>query len=293
MHPNVLLIGGSGLVGRAVLRLCAGSGIKVAAVTRAAAPEADVAGLARWHCGCDLDGIAGRLPDPAAIDAVIAAGPLDVLSYWLSRRPLPALRRVVALSSTSVKVKPDSPDVAERALAKRLAEGEARLVDACVDAGIAWTILRPTLIWGEGRDHNVSRLAALARRHGRLVLPRFARGRRQPVRAEDVALALLAALRSPGAAGLALDLPGGEALPYDEMAARVVRAVNPKARLRRIPLPAAAVRLAARLGVVPPALAAVLLRMGQDLVFDGQPAQAALGVAPRPFEPTENDFRPP
>ena len=130
----------------------------------------------------------------------------------------------------------------------------------------------------------------MARQRGRILLPRFARGLRQPIRADDVAAALLAALRRPQAAGRRLELPGGEALPYHVMAGRIAKALSPAAAVWRLPLPAGLFRAAARLRLIPSASAAVLLRMERDLQFDGRPAELALGVTPRGFEPGEDDF---
>lgn len=290
MRSELLIVGASGLVGRALLRRCAAEGRVPLALTRQAAPETDVATLADWRCQADLD--AWTAPDRPAVPVttLIGAGPLDVLSQWLAGTPLPGMRQVVALSSTSVTIKPDSLDPAERDVARRLAEGEQRLIDACQRSGVIWTILRPTLIWGEGRDRNVSRLATLARRHGRIVLPRFARGRRQPIRADDVAAALLAALGRPQAQGRCLDLPGGETLAYHDMAARIAAAVAPPGKVWRLPVPVPAVTCAARLRLLSPASAAVLQRMRRDLVFDGRPAEEALDMRARGFLPDASDF---
>ncbi len=292
MPRDVLVVGGSGLVGRALLRRLAATGCRPRAITRAAAPATDVAALARWHCGTGLDG-PGALPAGDRIAVLLGAGPLDVLAQWLERTPLPGLQRVVALSSTSAATKADSPDGAERELARRLARSEQRLAAACDARGVAWTVLRPTLIWGEGRDRNVSALAGLARRTGGLLpLPRFARGRRQPIRADDVAAAMLAAAETPAAAGLRLDLPGGETLPYDVMAARIAAAVSPRGRVLRLPVPVWAVRLAGWLGTLGDGHLNAVLRTRQDLVFDGEPAWRLLGHVPRGFDPVAADFPP-
>jgi uncharacterized protein YbjT (DUF2867 family) len=292
MPSNLLVVGASGLVGRALLRRCAVAGVRPRALTREPRPPDDLADLAHWYGAAALSEAHPFERDADTIDTVISAGPLDVLARWLQARPLPALRRVAALSSTSVVTKPDSLDPAERDVARRLAEGEQQLIAACGHAGATWTVLRPTLIWGEGRDRNVSRLAAIARRQGRLVLPVFARGLRQPIRADDVAAALLAAIERPQAANRCLDLPGGETLPYHEMASRIASAVSPSASLWRLPVPAAVITVAARLRLLSPGTSALLKRMGRDLVFDGAPARAALGIVPAGFDPRCDDFPP-
>ena len=72
------------------------------------------------------------------------------------------VQRLVSFSSTSRFTKASSPDPAEREVAERLARSEARLIDSCERRSVAWTILRPTLIYLEGRDQNVTRLARCA-----------------------------------------------------------------------------------------------------------------------------------
>lgn len=288
---DLLVLGGTGLVGSHLLAQLAGAPRRVHATTRAAAPPPALARLAQWHCGPGLALERGSGPWPAAT-TLLSAGPLAALADWLPRHGPAGLNRVVALGSTSIVAKQASADPAERALAATLARAEAALAAHCDGAGIAWTVLRPTLIWGDGRDRNLSRLAALARRRGLLLLPGHATGLRQPIRAGEVAAAMLAALGRTASCGRALDLPGGETLAYDAMCRRLVAVAAPRARvvrLRGLPL-ASVVRLAARVGLLAPSTAAALARMGQNLVFDPAPALQVLGWQPTGFSPQPGDF---
>ena len=103
---------------------------------------------------------------------------------WLLTAPVLAalkaagMTRLVAFSSTSRFTKPASPVAAEREVARRLAEAEDAVAAFCAGNGVGWTILRPTLIYAEGQDRNVSRLAALIRRLGFLPLAGDGGGRR-------------------------------------------------------------------------------------------------------------------
>lgn len=289
-NEPVLLFGASGLVGAEVLRLASSMTGSVHAVSRTSGRGEGDDGRVRWHRGRDFDLHAGDGPWPAA-PTVISAGPLDALAAWLERVRPAALRRLVALGSTSVETKTDSPDPAERALVARLASAESRVIDYCQAHGVRWTVLRPTLIWGRGRDRNVSRLAAMARRFGVIVLPSFASGLRQPIRASDVAAALLAAVTRVAAEQRRLDLPGGEVLPYDEMARRIAQAVAPPGRVIRLPggpLLAVARGLAA-MGIARHA-AAAMERTRRSLVFDGAATWQALDRVPEGFVPTADDF---
>src|SRR5699024_643527 len=145
-------------------------------------------------------------------DTIVSLGPLDAFAQWHAQVDTGA-RRVLALGSTGVHDKRDSADPADRDVAQRLAAAEARLFETAAARGTAATVLRPTLIYGGGRDRSLTPLAALARRLRVLPLPRSARGMRQPVHVDDVAAAVVAALAAPAAHGRAFDLPGGETLP--------------------------------------------------------------------------------
>jgi nucleoside-diphosphate-sugar epimerase len=215
---------------------------------------------------------------------------LSLSPIWLLPAALPALHaagleRLVVFSSTSRFTKSASPDAAEREVARHLAGAEAAVTAFCEGRGVRWTILRPTLIYAEGQDANVSRLAALIRRFG--VLPLYGRGdgRRQPVHADDLAAAALAALDGPAAANRAFDLPGGETLTYRAMCERIFAGLGRRPRILSLPPPLWRAGFALAAPLLPGAGAAMGARMAEDLVFDAAPARRALRWSPRPFHP--------
>jgi nucleoside-diphosphate-sugar epimerase len=226
--------------------------------------------------------LAGRLP-PAAV--VFSLAPIWLLPPLLPALVAGGMERLVAFSSTSRFTKAASPEPSERAVAQRLADGEAAAIAASEAAGAAWTLLRPTLIYAEGADGNVSRLARLVRRLGFLPLAGRGEGRRQPVHADDLAVGALAAAAAPAARNRAYELPGGETLTYAEMAARVFEGLGRRPRLVHVPpaLWRAGFTLAAPL--LPGATGAMGVRMAEDLVFDPEPARRDFGWSPRPFHP--------
>lgn len=284
------MFGASGLVGSHLLCQAVAAGWRLHAISRDDR-RAGADGAVLWHGGSHLDLDGGSGPWPGA-PTVFSVGPLASFADWLLRVRPTGLRRLVALGSTSIVAKRGSPDPGERELVRRLERAEQQLRRYCADAGIAWTVLRPTLIWGDGRDRNLSRLAAQARRAGRIVLPRFAIGRRQPIHAREVAAAVLAAALAPASEGLVLDLPGGETLSYRDMAGRVAAAQMPPAGLVVLPtvLLRPALAAAHRLGLISGGTRAAVARMAQDLVFDGEPARQALGWSAAAFTPQARDF---
>jgi nucleoside-diphosphate-sugar epimerase len=276
-----LVLGATSLVGRFLLPRLAASNASVAALSRQPPDHGPAA--VEWVRGDLTDpGLPERLPPAATV--------FSLMPIWLLPPVLPVLKdkgvqRLIAFSSTSRFTKADSPEASERAVARRLAEGEAATVAACEAAGVAWTILRPTLIYAEGQDGNVSRLARLIRRWGVLPLAGRGEGLRQPVHADDLAAAALVAAQSPAATNRAYDLPGGETLAYREMAARVFEALGRKPRLLSLSPAAWRLGLALASPLLPGATAAMGSRMAEDLTFDAGPAARDLGWDPRPFRP--------
>lgn len=281
---RALVFGGSGAIGRALLARLLAAGWQVDAVSRQVQPA--VPGL-YWRIG-GFDQLSGV---PARCDAIFSCGPLDRFSHWYAAAAIES-PRVIAFGSTSDATKHAAADAGERELAGRLRDAGARVFAVAAARGAAATLLRPTLIYGAGSDRNLGRIVALARRTGFFVLPTDATGRRQPVLADDLAAAALAAIDAPAAAGQAFALPGGETLRYREMVARTLAVLTPTPRLLSVPPPVFSLALRAahatgRLQGLPPGAVA---RMREDLVFDAGPARAAFGYAPGPFQPAAAMF---
>lgn len=286
LDQTALVFGASGQVGEAVVARLLARGRPVLAVSRE--PRRPRPGLA-W-----LQGDLARPPAlPARVGVVLSCGPLDAFAGWYAGTGLEA-GQVVAFGSTSAQAKAGSADPAERDLVARLLEAEQGVLEVAAARGAAATVLRPTLVYGVGRDASLTRIATLARRWGFFPLPRGADGLRQPVYVDDLAAAALACLDNPAAAGKVYALPGGERLAYREMVARVLACLEPAPRL--LELPPALFGLAVRLARVAGrgnGLAAVVDRMGADLVFDDTPARRELGYDPRPFAPAASMVTPP
>lgn len=274
----VLVLGATSLIGEFLLTRLNAAGIEPMALSRRP-PSDDV-------CWVDADladsDLADELPPVATV--------FSLSPIWLLPQALPALKasgltRLVAFSSTSRFTKQDSPDVAERAVAKALADAETRVEAFCADNGVAWTILRPTLIYVEGRDGNVSRLAGLIRRFRILPLSGRGEGLRQPVHAEDLAIGALAAATAPAAHDKAYDLTGGETLTYRVMAQRVFEGLGRRPAILSLPPWLFRLLLTLARPFYPGATATMADRMAQDLTFDDAPARRDFGWAPRDFHP--------
>src|SRR5688500_17762399 len=162
------------------------AGYEVHAVRRRPPASTPPAGVV-WH----VADLAHGVPDAPAACVLIQLAPLWLAPPLIRALAGRGLRRVIAFGSTSRFTKKHSPDARERETAARLTAAEADVRRDCTEAGVPWTIFRPTLIYGGGRDRNVSTIAAFIRGFGFAPVVEGGRARRQPVHADDLAAASL------------------------------------------------------------------------------------------------------
>ena len=284
-EPRLLVLGATSLIGPFLLSRLIAAAAQVEAVTRNPFPPTahGVPPDVRWRTVDLTDGSQVRELDPAA--AVVSLSPI-----WLLPAALPSLadlgvRRVVAFSSTSRLTKIDAPIAAERLVAERLAWGEDETMRQCDRMGIAWTLFRPTLIYAEGQDRNISRLADLIARFGVLPLSGAGLGLRQPVHAGDLAWAAQRVLEASETFGRIYALPGGETLSYRALVERLFESLGRPPRIISIAPWAWRLGLTLATPLLPGATTAMGARMSRDLTFDPRPAHRDFGWSPRPFRP--------
>ncbi|MDP6353127.1 MAG: NAD(P)H-binding protein [Alphaproteobacteria bacterium] len=279
---SVLVIGATGQIGIGVLREARRLGWRVAALRhrRPGAEEAGDAGV-EWIDGdLALPGLdLGRL----RAECVIFATGLWLLPAHLEALHGVGVRRLIAFSTSSVKGKRDSRSRFERDQTAAIAAAEAAVTTGCDRLGMAWTLLRPALIYGRGLDQNITVAARLIDRLGWYPISGPAQGLRQPVHADDLAAAALAAIDCAAARGRIYHLGGGETLTYRDMIGRLFDCLGRRRRL--VPVPGLGV-LAAAWGLLsgnPVLTADTVRRMNRDLAFDDGAAARDFAYAPRPF----------
>ncbi len=112
------------------------------------------------------------------------------------------------------------------------------------ESGLEWTILKPSLQWGE-RDGFFNILAGLVRMApGVVPVPGRGRSRFQPIAAADVARALALALARADMVGRTHELGGPRWWTYREILAEVMRGMG--ARRAIVPMPVPLISLVAR-----------------------------------------------
>ena len=124
----------------------------------------------------------------AEIDYLISFIPIWELVKLLHNNDssLSSVHKIVAISSTSALTKVKSTNSWERNYAQKFLASENSLLQLCSDLAIPVSIIRPTMIWGNCRDLNVSFMQRVISRYGFFILPAFGSGLRWPIHHSDL-----------------------------------------------------------------------------------------------------------
>ncbi len=293
MTEKTVVFGGSGLIGRQVVRLLAKQpDVQIIVPTR----DPDQAKLLKpMGAVGQIVPVSCRLSDDRQVLSALR-GATQVVNLigilfeprkhafahlhglWPGRLGLAAqavgARRLVHVSA--IGAAPDSP----AAYARSKAQGEAALRQAMPAA----TILRPSVVFGAD-DNFLNQFAGLARWSPFLPLIGGGRTKFQPVFVEDVAAAVMAALAKPQAAGKVYELGGPQVLSFKEILDYIMTTTGRRRLL--LPLPWGLATLKARLLQLMPTplltVDQVKLLQSDNIVAPDALGLAALGITPTPL----------
>jgi uncharacterized protein YbjT (DUF2867 family) len=223
-NRRVSVVGGSGFIGRYIVKRLAERGAVIAAVSRHASearflqPMGDVGQIEPFDAGVDDE--AGLAKAFAGASVVVSS--IGILyergrqRFQLLHVEGPArLARLAAAAGAKhfVHISALAADMhSDSAYARSKALGEAEVKAAFPTA----TILRPSLVFGP-EDDFFNRFAALARLSPVLPLVGGGGTRFQPIYVGDVAAAAVAALERPEAQGKTYELGGPAVLSFREL----------------------------------------------------------------------------
>ncbi len=293
---QVLVTGGTGFVGRAVLAALAETPHRARILVRHPdSPRArDLAG--RWR----VEIAAGDVLDPASLRAAMSGCEAvihlvgiisEVGRNTFENAHTRATQNVVEAARTTgvTRLVHMSALGTRPGAVSRYHQTKWAAEEAVRASGLAWTIFRPSLIYGPG-DQFTTLFARLARWSPVLPVMGPGRARLQPVAVEAVARACVRALTEPAAVGRTFDLCGPERLTFNEVLDTIL-AVTGRRRVKlHLPLPLA--RLVARglelifprlLGRAAPFNRDQLLMLQEDNVGDPAPARALFDLPVESF----------
>jgi uncharacterized protein YbjT (DUF2867 family) len=184
------------------------------------------------------------------------------------------LRRGVFFSTTAILTKLPVRSRAHREHGEQLVK----------ESGLAWTILRPTMIYGTQGDRNIARLIAFLERSP--IVPIIApEARQQPVHVEDVASAVAVVVDNPRTVGQIYNLSGREPLSFETLVREAASAAGRKPLLVRVPFAPVVgiVRLYNAVVSKPRVKVEQVLRLQEDKAFDHSAARNDFGFSPRSF----------
>lgn len=215
-------------------------------------------------------------------DLVICAAPIRVLARAVTGVKFPSNVCITAVSSASAITKVDSPFPRDARLSQELLTAEA-IVTTAFDGNAR--ILRPTMIYGSGRDNNVVQIVRILARFHVFPLVGGGVGLRAPVHVDDLAQVAVAAIAANPILN-PIHVPGGERLTFREVVRRI--AIAAKIRYIEIPMPSLPFALGGRhldnISRLGRSLAACV-RMSQDLTVPDD--AAVFGIARRCFYPDD------
>lgn len=275
----ILITGARGVIGQPLCWRLATSADGYLAVSRAA--EGAVQTL-QWDLNDSLS--EKHLRKISACTKIIHCAPLWLLPKHFSSLAKAGINQMVAFSSTSVIAKKSSTDHHDISLVKTLEEAEQNLTRLAGEHGVALTILRPSMIYGNGLDENISHIARKIKRLKIMPLAGQAQGLRQPVHAEDLVDAAIAVLERRSSGIKIYNLGGGDILSYRAMVVKIFQALGIKPRFMVIPLWFFRVLLRVlSLFSSFDYTASMADRMNVDLVYDHNAASIDFGYQPQGF----------
>ena len=297
-YPLVTIVGGSGFVGRHVVKLLAAEGYRLRVLVRdCVAAEflktaATVGQIAIEHADITRpETLAGKLTGSDAVVSLVS------ILYPSGRQKFNAINvagaRAVAAEAKKAGAKSlvhvsalGIQKTANSAYGRTKLEGETAVSEAFPDA----TMLRPSLIIGpeDGFFQRFGRMSIVFP-----ILPLIAGGKTkfQPVLVTDVAAAILAAIKNPEARGKTYELAGPQTYSFREMLQLMNRITKRTPRLVSIPtwlakLQGLACDILSKITPIPPMITRdqVKLLAHDNVATPGAAGFAALGITPASIE---------
>jgi uncharacterized protein YbjT (DUF2867 family) len=274
---KVLVTGATGFTGSRLIPLLLKSGFQVRVFVRPTSDRSPLSALTvEWATGdlADTESFTAALRGVDALVNIASLGFGHAESILKSMKEA-GVKRGLFISTTAIFTQLNAGSKSIRLAAE----------EAIQASGLDYTILRPTMIYGSKRDRNMWRLIRLLRILP--VMPIFGDGEslQQPIFVDDVAQAILLALKTDVTIGKSYNIAGKVPLTYNQVIDMVASALGKriwKLHLPYVPI-VRALQFTERIGIRLPIKAEQVLRLNENKAFLYEDAQRDFGFAPRSF----------
>lgn len=185
------------------------------------------------------------------------------------------VQRAIFISTTAIFTSLNAPSKSVRLAAEK----------TVCESGLAYTILRPTMIYGSSRDRNMCRLIRYLQRWR--AIPIFGNGEylQQPVYVGDVATAVIQCLAKEQTVNESYNISGATALTYNQVIDTVCTLMKREVRKIHLPVAPVVAMLTAweRFSLPTPIKAEQILRLNEHKAFDYDDATKDFGYQPHSF----------
>ncbi len=275
---KILITGATGFTGSRVVPLLIQNGFNIRCLSRSTSDRTPLSALTvEWVTG-DLSNAESLTSAMRGVDALVNIASLGFghADNIISAAKAAGIKRAIFISTTAIFTQLNAGSKSVRLTAE----------DAIHSSGLNFTILRPTMIYGNPRDRNMWRLIRLLRISP--VMPIFGDGQslQQPIFVDDVAQAVLRALKTDTTIGKSYNIAGKAPLTYNQVIDTVGASLGK--RIWKLHLPympiVRTLQFTERMRIHLPIKAEQVLRLNENKAFSYEEAQRDFGFSPRSFE---------
>ena len=227
---NVMVVGSTGFTGTQVLKQL--ENIETIMVTCLVRSQNKIPS---WQGKNKLNIAVGDLDNPTSLDAAFKGQDTLIFVASMGFGHMPnvvkscldnQVKRAIFTSSTAIFTR----------LPAQSKDGR-QMGEKCITASkLSWTILRPTMIYGRIGDRNVERLIRNLKYFPMFFIPGSGEALQQPIFVDDVAKAIIQALKTEKTICKAYNISGKDPLTFNEFIKTTAHALNRSIRVIHLPL---------------------------------------------------------
>jgi len=275
---RVLVTGGTGFTGSRVVSLLIRKGYRVRCLIRPTSDRTRIEGYAvEWAEGDlgDMGSLKAAMKDVEILVNMASIG-FGHAPNIVNTAVESEIGRAVFISTTAIFTTLNAPSRKIRLVAE----------ETIRNSPLAYTILRPTMIYGSAGDRNMSRLIRYLRKYP--VFPILGDGEslQQPVYVGDVARAAVSVLEEDKTIRKDYNIPGARALTMNQVVDTICGFLEK--RVLKVHLPAGPfvgiLKTIEGVGIKLPIKSEQILRLNEDKAFSFEDARRDFGYAPLGFE---------